>query len=404
MKLNTKFFSSFTLLVASVCVHAEQGGRESLLRDAILQAGFKPSQALYLDKDSHLSPLGKVFFESKNLSLNGQIACSTCHRDETGSSDGLPNAAGVRGYGEGLERLTSGAKIVPRNSLALWGVGSKGFNTLFWDGKLVFSGDQTISQFGSVAPSDDPLITAVHLPAVEIRETLEEDAFVLEHKNESVEGVDIIYNAITQNLKSHEIQAISALADKLNKPIDQIKFIDVATALAAFIRNEFRIEKTRLEYFVEGTLKLNKAELNGAEIFYGKGGCSICHSGPNFTDKKFYTVPFPQLGFGKNGFGVDYGRYNATFNPSDLYKFRTPSLYNVEKTSPYGHSGSVKTIEEAITAHYDPLSLIDVGQYDDLQRHELTKILSKSDMVGMVNYLTEDEVENLTKFLQTLSF
>ena len=77
---------------------------------------------------------------------------------------------------------------------------------------------------------------------------------------------------------------------------------------------------------------------------------------------------------------------------------------NVEVTAPYSHSGSVKTLEEAITAHYDPLILANIDQYDSLQRHEFAKVLAKSDMVGMVNYLTKDEVADLINFLKTLSF
>ena len=73
----------------------------------------------------------------------------------------------------------------------------------------------------------------------------------------------------------------------------------------------------------------------------------MCHSGPYFSDFKFHVVAFPHLGFGVNGFGVDYGRFNATFDPVDRYKFRTPPLYNVVKTGPYGHSGSVATVEDA---------------------------------------------------------
>jgi len=401
---NISVFLFLITLFLVINLQAEETSLEHLVRDAILENGFKYSRDLYLQKDSHLSGEGKVFFESKHLSLNGKIACATCHISKMGSTDGIPNAAGIRGHGEGLARLASGAKIVPRNTLALWGVGSKGFNTLFWDGKVSFTNGQTISQFGSIAPSNDPLITAVHLPVVEIRETLEEDAFILENKNETVEGVDVIYSAIVENLKKNEPATIKELAAKRNISVDEVRFIDVATALAAFIRDEFRIGETRLEKFVSGSEVFNESELRGAVVFYGKGGCSLCHSGSNFTDQKFHTVPFPQLGFGKNGFGIDYGRYNATFNPADLYKFRTPSLYNVEVTAPYGHSGSVNTLEEAITAHYDPLILANIDQYDSLQRHEFAKVLAKSDMVGMVNYLTKDEVADLVNFLKTLSY
>ena len=54
---------------------------------------------------------------------------------------------------------------------------------------------------------------------------------------------------------------------------------------------------------------------------------------------------------------VDYGRYNTTFNPEDLYKFRTPSLHNVSKTFPYGHC--LYSLTEAVQAHFDPLLFFD---------------------------------------------
>ena len=72
-------------------------------------------------------------------------------------SDGIPNAAGVRLW-QSVARLRSGAKIVPRNTLALWGVGAKSHKT-FWDGKLIDEKSGVISQFGT-GPSQDPLVTA----------------------------------------------------------------------------------------------------------------------------------------------------------------------------------------------------------------------------------------------------
>lgn len=404
MKSSIKILLLLYVFFAAHVSFAKDEARQELMKKIIIDNGFTYAKDLYLNKDSHLSETGKGLFESKHLSLNGKIACVTCHNSESGSSDGIPNAAGIGGYGEGVTRLKSGAKVIPRNSLALWGVGSKGFNTLFWDGKLIFKGKNTISQFGSTAPSSDPLITAVHLPAVEIRETLDEDSFITEYKKEDIKGAKIIYKEIVKNLKKKEVTLMSTLAKQNQLPFDDTKFIHVASAIAAFIRDEFKIKETRLERFISGQISFNENELSGAEIFYGKGGCSSCHSGGNFTDQKFYTVPFPQLGFGKNGFGIDYGRYNATLNPKDLYKFRTPSLYNVQYTAPYGHSGSVTTIEEAIIAHFDPLRLLDIKNYDSLQRHELSKVMTKSDMVGKVNYLTESEVTELTTFLMTLSF
>lgn len=385
-------------------VVAEELAISKIIRNYILDGGYVNPITLYENSDENLSLEGELLFESENLSLNGGIACSTCHFDGAGSGDGIPNAAGVRGEGEGAQRLLSGGKIIPRNTLALWGVGSKGFDTLFWDGKIDFSQNLKLSQFGSNPPSADPLVTAVHLPAVEIRETVEEDDFIRMHKREDVDGATVVYKAIVDRLRSTDPQTIASLAAKLDIPAEEVEFVHISRAIAAFIRSEFRLRQTRLNAFVEGKIKLTKQELDGARIFYGKGGCVGCHSGPQFTDLSFHTIPFPQLGFGKNGFGIDYGRYNTTFDPQHLYQFRTPSLYNVAKTAPYGHSGSVDTLYEAIVAHFDPLNLINLDGYSPLQRHEFYKFLARSDTANVVNYLSSSEVDSLVKFMELLSF
>ena len=393
----------FIALVLSFSLKADNS-EEAILKKAIIENGFKSPEELYIAKDNNLTSVGKLFFESKNMSLNGNISCATCHISKKGSSDAIPNAAGVQGYGEGKDRLLSGAKIVPRNTLGLWGVGSKDFMTFFWDGRVDFSGEEIISQFGNAIPSNDPLITAVHLPVVEIRETLEEDDFILAHKQESVDGAEAVYRAILKNLKNKEVDAIAELSQKTNKTIDELSFLDVSRSIAAFIRNEFKIKNTPLNSFVEGKKGLSKEQIKGGLIFYGKGNCISCHSGPYFTNQKFYTVPFPQLGFGKNGFGIDYGRYNATFNPNDLYKFRTPGLYNNGLTAPYSHSGSSANLQNSIKAHYDPLSLVKLEQYTPHQRFQFYKYLTKSDTADKVKYISEKEVQLLIEFLGTMNF
>ncbi|BDW12334.1 methylamine utilization protein MauG [Polynucleobacter sp. SHI8] len=399
----------FSLMVLTQHVSAIENAETKIIKRQIIESGFKPADELYRNSDEKLSPLGVKFFESnKGLSLNGNISCRTCHQDKFGSADGIPNAAAIGG-GDGKtmvgpDRLLNGAKQLPRNTLAFWGRGAKGFDVFFWDGRVDFSLKKPLSQFGSQGPTNDALVTAIHLPVVEIREMLDEDQFVKNHKTESVDKSKEVYKAISQRLIKIEPEASQNLAKVLNKNVDQLEYIDFARAIAAFIRNEFRLKQTKLERFVQGKEDLTQPELKGARVFYGKGACSTCHNGPHFSDFKFYTVPFPQLGFGKNGFGVDYGRYNATFNPKDLYKFRTAPLYNVEKTAPYGHSGSVATIQEAIIAHYDPLSLVQTDKLSQFDRYELSKRLTFSDSTTRVNYLTPEEVSQLTAFLKTLSF
>ena len=82
---------------------------------------------------------GRVLFDSTTVSANGDMSCRTCHLDDFGSADGIPNAVGVGGVGEGPERALSGGGTIPRNTLPLWGRGGPGFDTLFWDGKVDFA-------------------------------------------------------------------------------------------------------------------------------------------------------------------------------------------------------------------------------------------------------------------------
>ena len=45
---------------------------------------------------------------------------------------------------------------------------------------------------------------------------------------------------------------------------------------------------------------------------------------------------------------AELGRFAVTFKPSDIGKFRTPSLRNVARTAPYMHDGSVGSLEDAV--------------------------------------------------------
>ena len=207
---------------------------------------------LYRNPDERLVAIGKAIFESKGLSLNGNISCQTCHLVKFGSSDGIPLAAAIGGKGEGPQRLLSGAKLLPRNTLPFWGRGGKGFDTFFWDGRVDFSGQRRLSQFGANPPSNDALVTAAHLPVVQIREMLDEDDFVKQHMRESVDQAAAVYRAIADNLRRVEPGASRQLAAVLEKPVERLIYTDYARAIASFIRSEFRIKQTKLERLVSG--------------------------------------------------------------------------------------------------------------------------------------------------------
>ena len=224
------------------------------------------------------------------------------------------------------------------------------------------------------------------------------------YKNENVSSAQAIFDTLVKRVQSDPDYAKQFESAYSIKP-ENIKFIHIADAVKNFIQSKFKLKETRFEKYVKTGNGLSETEIAGGMIFFGKGKCASCHSGRHYTDFKYYSVPFIQAGFGKNGFGVDYGRFNVTHNPNDLYKFRTPSLINVEKTAPYGHSGSAMNLKEAIISHFDPLRLIDSDKMTPLERFELNKkIMASNNGVKNIAYIDDDEIEELIAFLKTLSY
>lgn len=378
--------------------------RDNVLREAAKRAGFVPANQTHVQVDQKLVAVGKLIFQSKKLSLDRETACASCHLDRFGSSDGLPNAVGTQGFGEGMERLSNGGDIIPRNTMPFWGVGGIGYDVFFWDGKVQKTSGAVISQFGDASPSTDPLIVAVHLPPVEIGEMVSDTQANEALQTESLDTVSSVYERLLEELWKDD-QIKTALYAATGKSDGELVFLDVAKAVASFIRDNFKLKSTAFHKFVFNGGQLTDQEIAGGLIFYGKGRCSICHNGPYFSDMQFHAVPFPQVGFGKNGFGVDYGRFNVTLNPDDRYKFRTPPLFNVSKTSPYSHSGSIVELADAIRAHVDPFAVFDPTKLPQIQRAEYYqsfKAWADEPLVGVA--LDEEDIGNLISFLQTLEY
>lgn len=378
--------------------------RKSVLRQAALDAGLVPAEETHVPVAPDLVATGKLLFQTKKLSLEHETACASCHLDRFGSTDGLPNAIGTEGRGEGVARLMGGGDVIPRNALPFWGRGSKGFDVFFWDGRIDARGEAMISQFAGEEPSDDPLVVAVHLPPVELGEMLLNSAGSETLQSETVASANQVYDQLAQRLRDDpEIGPALARARRIEP--SAIRFIDVAEALAGFIRHNFRLKSTRFHEFVFAKGDLSEDEIEGGLIFYGKGRCATCHNGAYFADFQFHTIPFPQAGFGKNGFGVDYGRYNVTLDVDDLYRFRTPPLFNVTKTAPYSHSGSLYKLSEAIRTHVDPLARTENVPAEARQRADFYQVLkqwSHSPVAGVA--LDERDVERLVVFLGSLEF
>lgn len=393
--------SSFFIGCAFGTSVAAENLRSNVLREAAIDSGFVPSSATRPKTDPDLVSLGQLAFESTQLSAGQDIACATCHRDRFGSADGLPNAVGIGGDGAGDTRAASGGRIVPRNTLPFWGVGGNDYDTFFWDGKVSGRNEGLVSQFGPLALSSDPLVVAAMVPPVEIDEMMEGIGHLTP---ETVGSAALIYDQIVEQLAA-DPEISNAAFRAFGIPASDLKFENYADAIAEFIRFNFAIQDTRFHEFVFEKGELTDDELKGGLIFYGKGRCSMCHNGPYFSDFNFHSIPSPSASFGKNGFGIDYGRFNVTNDPNDRGKFRTPPLYNVFRTAPYGHSGAYGELSDVILAHSDPLAVLDFQQLSSPQRQDIYQQLRQwvDEPVGQ-SALTTMELGQLISFLATLEY
>jgi cytochrome c peroxidase len=129
---------------------------------------------------------------------------------------------------------------------------------------------------------------------------------------------------------------------------------------------------------------LTQDELEGYQIFNQK--CASCHATDLFTDNSFRN----------NGLAInpainDLGRYRVTENEQDKYKFKVPSLRNIEKTAPYMHDGRLFTLE-AVLNHYAS-GVVHIQNLDP--------ILNANGTLGIP--LTAAEKSKIIVFLKTLT-
>ena len=131
---------------------------------------------------------------------------------------------------------------------------------------------------------------------------------------------------------------------------EDMTFAHASNAIAGFIIDQFTFDNTPWDRFLAGKDNaLSDRQLTGAQTFLTLK-CSICHTGATFSDEQFHDVAVAQIGPGEgNGPSGrdDFGRINVTGAASDLYRFRTTPLRNVELSGPYGHDGAIITLRDS---------------------------------------------------------
>jgi len=316
------------LLVTWIILTAASGEARASGRDLL---GLpSPVAIIAKPEDAARIALGRRLFFDKRLSVDGLISCSSCHDPVKAYADGRAFAQGVRG------RRTT------RNAPSLLNVA---FNTSqFWDGRRLSLEDQALDPL--LNPREHGLSDARDL-LVRIRA---DAGYVNSFRSAFHVGpADITPSQVAQAIASFERSLLAG-----NSPFDRYFYAKERSALSA------------------------EAE-RGFSVFTGAAGCTSCHtigeSAALFTDQEFHNVNIsiqklaPRLADltsklvegRRRGSQLDsevltdedlseLGRFVVTLQPSDIGKFKTPSLRNVAFTAPYMHDGSVPTLDAAVDA------------------------------------------------------
>lgn len=272
--------------------------------------------------------LGERLFGDKRFSGDGTVSCATCHDPARAFADGLSTAEGIR-----KQKGT-------RNSPTV--INAAYYTSQFWDGRR-----PTLE-----AQAKDPFLNPVehglknHEP---ILETIRKDA---------------TYPAVFRKVFGVQPGKIT---------IDH-----VVQAIAAFERTVISGDSPFDRYLFGGEENaITDAAKRGLKLFRTKGRCQDCHRIDQnyalFTDNKFHNlgVGFGEIGdrfmtlartFRKvrqEGKPIDetvltrrdvseLGRFAVTLSPSDIGRFKTPTLRNIVVTAPYMHDGSLESLEEVM--------------------------------------------------------
>jgi len=403
-------------------------------------SAFIVTDADFYPRNPAKEALGRLLFFDKILSGNRNISCATCHHPFTATSDGLSLPLGAGGVGLGPTRRPEAGERgvverVPRNAPALFNLGAREFRVLFHDGRLVadpapLGKIHALDGIPLPAGLDNLLAAQAMQPVISLLEMAGEPA-----TNEVADAV-VADRLVGPNgawdLLAQRLRNLSGYADLFQaaypaiREAKDISFVHAANALAAFQSAAFRCTESVFDQAVRGdqTIASPKA-FSGAMLFYGKAGCATCHSGPFQTDHGFHAIGVPQIGPGRGdnqpGFADghdDFGREQATRNPADRFRFRTPSLRQVAMTGPWGHDGAYNDLEQMLRHHLDPAKALedyDKGQAVLPSREDLDAfdfqvqsdserrraIAERSELAPLA--LTEAEIAELMEFLRALT-
>ncbi|MEO0517524.1 MAG: MbnH family di-heme enzyme [Cyanobacteria bacterium P01_A01_bin.116] len=309
--------------------------------------------------------LGRQLFYEPRLSATGEFSCATCHVQSLAFADGKTLPVGVTG------------QVHPKNSMGLTNVGYNSVQT--WANPMMQHLEQQmlVPLFG-----DNPVELGMAGKETELLNSLQTDPAYLAQFSEAFEAEE-----------------------------EPVSIRNISLAIAAFERTllSFNSPYDRYRYGRDRTAITESAKRGEALFTSERMECFHCHSGINFSDSArhqrsgFVEVAFHNTGlYNLDGQGAyppgNTGVEDLTNNPSDMGRFRAPTLRNIALTAPYMHDGSIASLSEVIDHYAAGGRTIPSGPHAGVGSENPLK---SSFVQGFS--ITESEQQDLITFLESLT-
>lgn len=316
-----------------------------------------------IQRNNNMATLGRVLFYDKNLSIDRNVSCGSCHHADHAFAD-------IGQFSEGVNN-----NITKRNSLALATTLSFkiSYNPLDnAQSRANFSWDDSATDLPQMIKNAFRLENEMNISEDEIVDRIREKPFYNVLFEKAYGNTDVNDDKIVDAITAF-IDAISSTNSKFDEGLKR--------------SNQFNHENNFYNFSDEENL--------GKSIY--NSNCASCHS-----EKHNFTVK-PSANNGLDMEYVDKG-IGGRLNIEKLNGvFKIPFLRNIAVSGPYMHDGRFDSLEEVVE-HYstgiqnhpnlDPLLQNENGQAIKLNFSDE----EKSALVAYLHTLTDDKILEDPKF------
>ncbi len=259
--------------------------------------------------------LGKKLFFDPRLSKSGFISCNSCHNLSMGGTDNLKTSIGHK-----WQQGPINSPTVLNSSLNI---------AQFWDGR---AGDLQEQAGGPIANPGE--MASSHTLSISVLQSI--PGYAVEFKQVFAEG-KINIEQVTQAIAEFEKTLVTP-----NSRFDQ--------------------------WLLGNNNAITEKELAGYQLFK-QVGCTACHNGEALGGNSFQKMGLVKPYETQN---KAQGLSGVTGKDSDRFKFKVPTLRNIELTYPYFHDGEAKSLTEAV----DVMGKLQLGkQFNAIENAQIVAFL-----------------------------